>query len=148
MAEFHAHRPHCDSEQLEALFRAGGQMILLEKLPRVSGVLVGRDERLAQLDAAWDDPKTHVVTIVAWGGVGKTALVAEWEGRLAAREFDGADAFDWSFYSQGTREEVSASGEPFLNAALRFFGDEKGEEIASSQMVAVDKGKDLEAELG
>ncbi len=123
----------------------GGQKILVEKLPRVSGDLVGRDERLAQLDAAWDDPKTHIVTIVAWGGVGKTALVAEWEGRLAAREFDGADAFDWSFYSQGTREEVSASGEPFLNAALRFFGDEKGEEIAASPRAAAEKGKALAA---
>ncbi|HEV7671813.1 MAG TPA: hypothetical protein VGS22_25100 [Thermoanaerobaculia bacterium] len=121
------------------------QKIRLEELPRVSGELVGRDARLKQLDEAWSDPKTHIVTIVAWGGVGKTALVAEWEGRLAARDFDGADAFDWSFYSQGTRDEVSASGEPFLNAALRFFGGDEGEQIASSPRVAEEKGRELAA---
>jgi len=38
--------------------------------------LFGRDEELALLDAAWANPKTHIQTIVAWGGVGKTSLVA------------------------------------------------------------------------
>ncbi len=123
----------------------GGQKIDLARLPNVSGDLVGRDDRLAQLDAAWGDSKTHMVTLVAWGGVGKTALVAEWSARLAARDFDGADAFDWSFYSQGTREEVSASGEPFLNAALRFFGGEEGAGLAASPMPAAEKGAKLAA---
>ncbi len=121
------------------------QKIRLEKLPRVYGELVGREQELADLDAAWNDPQTNVVTIVAWGGVGKTALLAEWEGRLAARDFDGADAFDGSFYSQGTREEAVASGEGFLNAALRFFGDEEGERLASSPRVAEEKGRELAA---
>jgi len=124
----------------------GGQKIRLEELPRVYGELVGRDKELADLDAAWNDPQTHVVTIVAWGGIGKTALLAEWEGRLAARDFDGADAFDWSFYSQGTRDEVVASGERFLSEALRFFGGEEGEQIASTPLAPQEKGRKL-AEL-
>ncbi len=38
--------------------------------------LFGRDDELARLDAAWDDAGCHLITVVAWGGAGKTALVA------------------------------------------------------------------------
>ncbi|MBI4658642.1 MAG: toll/interleukin-1 receptor domain-containing protein [Verrucomicrobia bacterium] len=124
--------------------------------------LVGRDQELAALDAAWSgigdwrlaipiaEPvpasstahqasRPHVITIVAWGGVGKTSLVAHWSARLLARTADlqsganpnpaspeaGAPSlnsqastlnsppdyyFDWSFYSQGTRREGDATG--------------------------------------
>src|SRR6185295_12506436 len=94
----------------------------------------------AMLDAAWADPNVHVVTFVAWGGVGKTSLVAKWAAGL---DLGGADYFDWSFYSQGTREEGSASGEPFVNAALRFFGEAEGERIADSSISGWDKGAKL-----
>jgi hypothetical protein len=83
------------------------------------------------------------VTLVAWGGVGKTSLVAKWTADLAARDHDGADYFDWSFYSQGTRDQTTASGDPFVDAALRFFGDEETAESARSPW---DKGSRL-AEL-
>ena len=86
--------------------------------------LFGREEELARLDAAWDDERTHVISIVAWGGVGKTSLVAHWMGRLSADGWRGARrVFDWTFYSQGTREQSSASADPFVNNALTFFGD-------------------------
>jgi hypothetical protein len=86
--------------------------------------LFGREEELKRLDAAWDDPKTHVLTIVAWGGVGKTSLVVEWMARKAADGWPGFErVFDWSFYSQGTREQGSASAELFIAEALKFFGD-------------------------
>ena len=110
------------------------------RLTHVTEVLFGREAELAKLDAAWADPNVRVVTFVAWGGVGKTSLVAKWAAGL---DLGGADYFDWSFYSQGTREEGSASGEPFLNAALRFFGDEEGEKIAASTTSAWDKGAKL-----
>jgi hypothetical protein len=86
--------------------------------------LFGREEELAALDAAWGDPRVHLVTLVAWGGVGKTSLVGRWVAGLAAHDFDGADYFDWSFYSQGTRDQGGASADAFIDAALRFFGDE------------------------
>ena len=105
--------------------------------------LFGRDDRLEALEAAWADPATHVVTVVAWGGVGKTALVGTWTAQLAARDFDGADYFDWSFYSQGTREQGSSSADQFIDAALRFFGDEV---MADSTRSPWDKGSRL-AEL-
>lgn len=103
--------------------------------------LFGRDEELARLDAVWEDPRIHVLTIVAWGGVGKTSLVGEWMARKAAHGWRGFErVFDWPFHSQGTREQ-SAAADVFIAEALKFFGDpqmaggnasprEKGERLA------------------
>jgi len=110
------------------------------RLTYVAEDLFGREAELAKLDAAWAEPKIRIVTLVAWGGVGKTSLVAKWAAEMDLGE---ADFFDWSFYSQGMREEGSASGEPFLAAALRFFGEEEGEKIADSAMPGWDKGAKL-----
>jgi tetratricopeptide (TPR) repeat protein len=93
-------------------------------LKHIAETLFGREQELQRLDATWNDPTKHVVTLVAWGGVGKTSLVAKWAAELAARDYDGADYFDWSFYSQGTREQGGESADAFIDAALRFFGDE------------------------
>ena len=46
--------------------------------------LFGREKELASLEQAWADPSTHVVVILAWGGVGKTSLVIEWLAQRAA----------------------------------------------------------------
>ncbi len=102
--------------------------------------LFGRDRELARLDAAWASPKTHVVSLVAWGGVGKTSLVARWLANMAEDDYRGAErVFDWTFYSQGTREQGGASADLFVNTALTFFGDpdptkgspwDKGERLA------------------
>jgi len=44
---------------------------------------------------------------------------------LAAKEWRGADhVYDWSFYSQGIRDQTSASAETFIVAALEHFGDQ------------------------
>jgi tetratricopeptide (TPR) repeat protein len=103
--------------------------------------LVGREKELARLGTAWQDPKSHVVTIVAWGGVGKTALVVEWMARMARDGWGGAErVFDWSFYSQGTREQGTASADTFIAKALEFFGDP---EMAKSPAAAWDKGSRL-----
>ena len=119
------------------------QKISTTRLTHTADKLFGREAEIARLDAAWADPITHVVTLVAWGGVGKTSLVAEWAARLAARDYDGATYFDWSFYSQGTKEQGAAMGEPFVNEALRFFGGEEGETLAASATSAWDKGGKL-----
>ena len=105
--------------------------------------LVGRDDELRRLGEAWGDSGTHVVSIIAWGGTGKTSLVAKWAGELAKRGYDGASYFDWSFYSQGTREQAGASSDSFIAAALEFFG---ATELAGSPASAWDKGGKL-AEL-
>ncbi|MCH8880125.1 MAG: ATP-binding protein [Planctomycetes bacterium] len=103
--------------------------------------LFGREKDLAALDDAWKDSATHVLTIVAWGGVGKTSLVIEWMARRAAAGWPGFErVFDWSFYSQGTREQGAASADNFIAAALKFFGDE---EMAGSAASPWDKGARL-----
>jgi hypothetical protein len=102
--------------------------------------LFGRETELSALEQAWADSKVRVVTLVAWGGVGKTSLVSKWVANLSARDYDGADYFDWSFYSQGSTEQSSASADPFVGAALRFFGDEA---TADSAMSPWDKGSRL-----
>ena len=69
-----------------------------------------------------EDSKTHSVSLVAWGGVGKTSLVKHWLGQMARHEYRGAQfLFGWSFY-RGTSDKA-ASADDFINAALRFFGD-------------------------
>ncbi|HSL83446.1 MAG TPA: hypothetical protein VLF66_11765, partial [Thermoanaerobaculia bacterium] len=113
------------------------------KLRHAAEVLFGREEALAEFDRWWADEATHVVVLVAWGGVGKTSLVARWAAGLAARDFEGADYVDVSFYSQGTREKGAASADLFLDEALRFFGDM---EMAESARSPWDKGARL-AEL-
>lgn len=116
---------------------AGPRRIEPSRLRHGAATLFGREEELAALDQAWDDPATHVLSIVAWGGVGKTALVATWAARLAGRGYDGACYLDWSFYSQGTRDQTSASSDSFIARALEFFGDP---DLAASPASPWDKG--------
>jgi hypothetical protein len=87
--------------------------------------LFGRDPWLDALDAAWADSKRNVYALVAWGGVGKTSLVAHWiTTRMEKRGWLGVERyFDWSFYSQGTGESRQTSSNPFIDAALQFFDD-------------------------
>lgn len=104
-------------------------------------ILFGRDNWLDALDAAWANPALNVYTLVAWGGVGKTSLVAHWVSeRIAANGWQGVERyFDWSFYSQGTGESRQTSSDQFIQQALTFFDDpdpikgsawERGERLA------------------
>jgi hypothetical protein len=102
----------------------------------------GRETELELIDKAWEDSRTHVFSLVAWGGVGKTALVTQWlSTRMISKGWPGVERyFDWSFYSQGTGESRQTSSDLFINEALRFFGDsdptkgtpwERGERLAT-----------------
>jgi tetratricopeptide (TPR) repeat protein len=117
--------------------------------------LVGRDEELALLDAAWlkvqraESPRARVITFVALGGEGKTSLVANWTTRLSHRGWPGCDAaFAWSFFNQGTREQVGASSDLFFKEAITFFGDESDKEFAASSAGAYEKGQRLARIVG
>jgi tetratricopeptide (TPR) repeat protein len=80
--------------------------------------LVGRDAELKRLNEAWSDHKTSILSLVAEGGAGKSALVNEWLSRLRADNYRGAAVvLGWSFYSQGSKERATAADE-FLNWAL------------------------------
>jgi tetratricopeptide (TPR) repeat protein len=115
------------------------------KLVHSADKLIGRDAALVRLDAAWEDPRRRVLVVRAWGGVGKTSLVAAWMARLAGDGWCGARrVFEWSFYHMGTRSEgdreyQGASSDRFMAEALGFFGDpdptaggpaDKGERLA------------------
>jgi hypothetical protein len=94
--------------------------------------LVGRDAELKRLDEAWADRNTNILSLVAEGGAGKSALVNEWLKRMQADRYRGADAvLGWSFYSQGSKERAT-SAEPFLNWAL----DKLGIEIETTSATA------------
>jgi len=109
---------------------------------------IGRDDWFPKLDAATLDPAVRIVSLIAFGGVGKTTLVAHWLSLLAAHSwrvgkkdqipgvpFDRV--FGWSFYSQGTREDGAASADQFIAQALIFFGDAT---LAASNAGPWDKG--------
>ena len=80
-----------------------------------------------------------MASIVAFGGVGKSALVNAWRALMDGDGWRGAQrVYGWSFYSQGT-DRLSSSDE-FIAATLRWFGDpdptqgspwDKGERLAA-----------------
>ena len=95
----------------------------LARLPTSGFDVVGRDDELRMLDKAFDGTQLNVVSLRAWGGVGKSTLVNKWCEYLAADNYRGARrVFAWSFYSQGTNQRVT-SADAFIDEALRFFGD-------------------------
>jgi hypothetical protein len=114
--------------------------ISIARLPVTGLDIFGREAELQLLDSAWANANTNVVTFVAWGGVGKTALVNHWlKQRMALDNYRGAErVYAWSFYSQGTSERA-ASADVFIEQALDWFGDadpklglpwDKGERLA------------------
>jgi TIR domain/NACHT domain len=119
--------------------RLGPEKVSVARLPITGSDVFGREEDLTFLDDAWASPQVHVVTIVAWAGVGKSTLVNHWLARMAAEYYRSAElVFGWSFYRQGTSGGTSSADE-FLDATLAWFGDpdprlgtmwEKGERLA------------------
>jgi len=119
--------------------RRGPQKISVARLPVTGSDVFGREEDIAFLDRAWANKDINLVTIVAWGGVGKSTLISHWLRRMAAKQYRSAElVFGWSFYRQGTSGDTS-SAEEFLDTALTWFGDpdprlgtawEKGERLA------------------
>ena len=117
--------------------------------------LIGREDETALLNDAWakvqsqEKKRTHILTFVALGGEGKTSLVAKWAADLASQNWPGCNAvFAWSFYSQGTRDQVAASSELFLKEALNFFGDDADKQFAASNAGAFEKGQGLARIVG
>ncbi len=95
----------------------------LSRLPTIDPIIYGREKELQRLRDAWADPKIKVISFIAWGGVGKSALVNAWLNEMEEKGFDGAQrVFGWSFYSQGTKEQGQTSADGFFNDAFQWFG--------------------------
>ena len=91
------------------------------------------------------EARPRVLTFVALGGEGKTALVAKWAIDMAERDWPDCEAaFAWSFYSQGSSEQQAASSDLFLAEALKFFGTPAVEGVESVH----DKGQRLAKWIG
>jgi hypothetical protein len=87
---------------------------------------VGREQELHLLDEAWGraqkEDKINIVSLIGQGGEGKSALVLNWQARRARHGWQGARrVFQWSFYSQGSSAQSSASADDFFNAAFAWF---------------------------
>ncbi|PYS21761.1 MAG: hypothetical protein DMF72_16120 [Acidobacteria bacterium] len=98
------------------------------RLPETGSALFGRDDELKMLDEAWisraQDSPVRVLAFTAHGGVGKSTLVNHWLEEMMRDNYRGATSvFGWSFFSQGVKDQTSASADSFIDAALRFFGD-------------------------
>jgi GTPase SAR1 family protein len=116
-----------------------GVEVSLYKLPVTGDRLFGREKEMALLEEAWNDAQTRIVCLVAWGGVGKTALVNRWLNEMQKKDYGGAQkVFGWSFYSQGAAEGKQASADEFFQETLEWFGDAQ-----PGSGTAVDKGRRL-----
>ena len=112
--------------------------------------LIGREAETKLIDDAWakavaGEPHPRILTFVALGGEGKTALVAKWAIGQSEKDWPGCEAaFAWSFYSQGTSDQQTASSDLFLADALNFFGAPAVEGVESGH----DKGRRLAKWIG
>ena len=112
--------------------------------PLFSGLdpdVFGRKPQLRKLDEAWDDDEINIVSIVAAGGVGKSALINQWLWSLGEKYRGASRVYGWSF-------NVEHTVNSFVEDALEFFDDpnpkagdssNKGERLAE----LIDKHKTL-----
>jgi tetratricopeptide (TPR) repeat protein len=92
-------------------------------LPITTRMLFGREEELQTLMKAWTSEHTKILSVVAYGGTGKSALVNTWLREMRKNDYLGARRIlAWSFYSQGTKENL-VSADPFVSSALSWLGD-------------------------
>lgn len=96
-------------------------------LPQTGPHFFGREEDLRKLDAAWEDPFTSVVSLVGWGGVGKTALINEWLQVFKRKNHDDVQVLTWSFAGQGSESDDDASDDEFMTEALTHFRAASGQ---------------------
>ncbi|MCP5054191.1 MAG: hypothetical protein GY940_43895, partial [bacterium] len=116
--------------------------IEINRLPVPGKHFIGREKELEMLNQSWfnaDKNKTRIVTLIAWGGTGKSALVHKWVQELIDMPSHGAThIYGWSFYSQGAGEGKQISADLFFSETLAYFGD--SEPHSGS---AVDRGRRL-----
>ncbi|MET8241755.1 hypothetical protein [Streptomyces sp. NPDC005078] len=92
-------------------------------LPKTAPRLFGRKEKLAELTDAWLSDRIQILSVVAPGGAGKSALVNHWLRDMRDHDYLGAQRLlAWSFYSQGTKESL-VSADTFVSSALEWLSD-------------------------
>ena len=108
------------------------------RLPPTGFELFDRQKELMFLNEAWKSETTNIISFVAYGGVGKSTLVNKWIEKMRWENYRGAGkVYAWSFYSQGSNDNVT-SADVFINNALKWFGGENLKQDSPR-----DKGKSL-----
>jgi len=98
--------------------------ISIAHLPTSEKEMFGRESELNLMNQAWSATETNILSVVAFGGVGKTALVNHWLNQMDINAYDGVTrVYGWSFYSQGAKEGTQVSAEDFFAHTLKWFGD-------------------------
>lgn len=93
-------------------------------LPITARKLFGRRRDIQTFRRGWESEQIRVLSVVAYGGTGKSALVNAWLNDMQDRDYGGAGkVLAWSFYSQGTKENL-VSADLFVSTALERLGDE------------------------
>lgn len=92
-------------------------------LPRTGPHLFGREKALQFLNTAWEEPNTHIIVLVGFGGVGKSTLLTHWLQSMRGANYGGAHrVYARSFYHQNT-DERTRSADGFIAEALSWFSD-------------------------
>lgn len=114
-------RPY--SDQLPEFSSPDPDRIYNRGLPVTAPFLYGRKHELAALRQAWASPHTRVMSVVGYGGTGKSALVNAWLHEMQKQDYLAVNRIlAWSFYSQGTRETL-VSADLFVTTALDWLGE-------------------------
>jgi tetratricopeptide (TPR) repeat protein len=101
-----------------------GRNIYNRGLPVTARTLFGRRREIQVFRRDWESEQIRVLSVVAYGGTGKSALVNSWLHEMQQRGYGGAEkVLAWSFYSQGTKENL-VSADLFVSTALTWLNDE------------------------
>ena len=93
-------------------------------LPITASKLFGRAKEIAALRRGWESEQLRVLSVVAHGGTGKSALVNVWLHEMRESGYRGAQkVLAWSFNSHGTEENL-VSADLFVSSALSWLGDD------------------------
>lgn len=113
IAETRAHRLALDKTRL----------IEVSGLPRAPNRFIGRTGELDRLRDAWATGAPRILSFIAAGGSGKTALSQAFLDEMTRIGWGGAEAvFAFSFDSQGADETKQSASDRFFSEALTLFG--------------------------
>ena len=90
----------------------------IQNIPQTYNRIFGRELDFKRINHFLNQKKCKLLTIIAEGGLGKTALLNEWIKSISNDRF--SKIFAWSFYTQGTTERI-VSGDLFIEKAMLFF---------------------------